>query len=157
MDSARTAVEKELKALLKGLSFSKRGSTWHRECEEVIQVINLQGSQWSDAFYINLGVYVRCLGEECYPRECFCHVRSRLSRLARLAPAELSRDGTLSDEGIAAMPASEVGKLVCSLGIPWLNAISTSAGIHSYLESSESAHSAILLELRDYLAKKKAS
>ena len=53
-----------LKHLLKDLRFRKKGGTWWREVDGYIQVVNIQGSQFSKSFYLNLGVYIKALGKK---------------------------------------------------------------------------------------------
>jgi len=57
-------LESILKPVLKAEGFRKKGGTWWRSLGEFIQVINIQGSQFSKRFYINLGVYIKDIGEK---------------------------------------------------------------------------------------------
>src|SRR5688572_9425442 len=76
-----------LAALLKPLGFRKRRATWHRATPDTIQTINVQGSQWGPEYYLNVGTYLRALGEETTPPEFRCHIRSRIHPPER--PAEI--------------------------------------------------------------------
>ena len=67
--------------MLKAHGFRKSGATWHRDADRLIQVFNIQKSQWGDQFYLNVGIYLRDLGDESRPREYRCHVRCRAERL----------------------------------------------------------------------------
>ena len=78
---AATGKEEQIKALavlLKPLGFKKTRGTWHRTTEDTIQIINVQGSQWGPEYYLNVGTYLRALGEELTPPEYRCHVRARI-------------------------------------------------------------------------------
>lgn len=72
---------------MKSRGFRKSGATWHRDQGRIIQVLNIQKSQWSDRFYINVGVYLKDLGTEARPTEYRCHVRCRAEQL--VASSEL--------------------------------------------------------------------
>lgn len=67
-----------LKPFLKKHKFNKTRTTWHRVEENSISVFNIQGSQWGDDYYINLGVYLRALGAELTPPVNLCHMQRRL-------------------------------------------------------------------------------
>jgi hypothetical protein len=76
---------KALAQLLKPIGFKKRRATWHRATADTIQVVNVQGSQWGPEYYVNVGTYLRALGEEVAPPEFRCHIRSRIHPPARSA------------------------------------------------------------------------
>ncbi|HWL09243.1 MAG TPA: DUF4304 domain-containing protein [Planctomicrobium sp.] len=85
-----TAITKEeqikaLAALLKPLGFKKRRTTWYLQTVDTIQAINVQGSQWGPAYYLNVGTYLRALGEESMPPEYRCHIRARIHPPERAA------------------------------------------------------------------------
>lgn len=67
-----------LKPLLKDNGFKKSATTWHKITDDIIFVLNLQGSQWGPEYYINLGVYLKALGSELKPKEYSCHIRRRI-------------------------------------------------------------------------------
>jgi len=54
------------------------GATWFLDEGDFIRVFNIQGSQWSKCFYLNLGIYVKALGDIEKPKEYDCHFRARL-------------------------------------------------------------------------------
>lgn len=85
-----TDKEEQIRAfakLLKPLGFKKLRANWHRATLDTIQTINIQGSQWGPEYYINVGTYLRALGNETTPPEYRCHVRARVHPPER--PAEI--------------------------------------------------------------------
>lgn len=69
----------EIKPLLKNHGFLKRRLTWTRDAPDTIVVFNIQRSSWNKSdFYINLGVYVKTLGDLASPTESQCHIRQRI-------------------------------------------------------------------------------
>jgi hypothetical protein len=74
--------------IMKDVGFRKYGRTWRLERPRMILVLNIQGSQWSSDFYVNLGVYLKDLGSVEYPSEAHCHLRSRMEEVV---PPELRR------------------------------------------------------------------
>jgi uncharacterized protein DUF4304 len=81
-------------AALSPAGFRRRKDSWYRLNEDVITVVNLQKSQWGGQFYINLGIYLRVLGNSISPPEYQCHVRARLTAIAgdRMSPIEAALD-----------------------------------------------------------------
>jgi hypothetical protein len=62
--------------------FLRKGSTWYRKLDDLIWVVNLQKSQYGRQYYVNIGVWLRELGDLEWPKEQECHVRSRIEALA---------------------------------------------------------------------------
>lgn len=64
--------------LLKQAGFKKQSSTWYREQKDIIQVVNLQRSNFSFSFMLNLGIFVKKLNPDInIPKEYECHYRER--------------------------------------------------------------------------------
>ena len=85
-------VAKILAPLLKKDGFRKNSKTWWRDCDSVIEVIDLQKSQWNDAneakFAINLGLYwpsihkaIKREAGDYPPKTWECTVQQRLGPL----------------------------------------------------------------------------
>lgn len=67
--------------------FARKGNDWLRRSDDVIEVVNLQRSQWGNQYYLNYALWLRALGEVPVPKEHTCHVRWRAERvMARDAP-----------------------------------------------------------------------
>ena len=70
---------KSIAPMLRQTGFKKDRLTWRHEYPETIAVFNIQGSQWSADFYLNMGIYLKAIGENSAPCENHCHLRSRLN------------------------------------------------------------------------------
>lgn len=68
-------------ARLKESDFKKRSSTWELRNAETLFVINLQKSQYGLLYFINVGVWLRALGEAAFPRTELCHLHARANGL----------------------------------------------------------------------------
>lgn len=104
MDICKDDQIKSLAPFLKAVGFKKKRGSWHREQDDLIHVVNIQGSQWGADFYLNIGVYLKALGQESRPPEYRCHFRSRLSEpdkpveeLVEDVESWFSKYGTLAD------------------------------------------------------------
>jgi hypothetical protein len=126
-------LERQLAAPLKALGFKKKSRTWWRHGDETIQVLNLQKSEFGERLYVNLGVYVRALGEEESPPERRCQVQVRLERIASPGRWDPVACATAGDE-----PSPELVAAVLEDGIGWLDQVATLAGIGRHLESGGS-------------------
>ena len=85
MSITREYFAKQLAVPLKAAGFKKVGSTWRRDSRDGVHVVNAQASQWGPDFFINIGFYIRTLGNEQAPLENHCHVRERLEHIGKSA------------------------------------------------------------------------
>lgn len=102
---------RSLAPLLKTAGFKKKAGTWHRATSDGVHVVNIQGSQWGDDFYLNVGFYLSGLGQESTPPFYRCHVQSRLvppdgeaADLCKQIESWLSENGS-----VAALSEKQVG------------------------------------------------
>lgn len=85
--SDRDEVQAVVDRFCKDSGFNKKSGSWYRRQDESIAVINLQRSQHSRAYYLNVALWLLALGEAEAPKEHTCHVRTRLARLVSDAEA----------------------------------------------------------------------
>jgi len=90
------------KPVFKQHGFKKNKTTWRKTTDDLIYVLNIQGSQWSNEdYYINVAIYIKALGTEINPPEYRCHISSRIDNELRSShprsklDLELSQDGSL--------------------------------------------------------------
>jgi len=123
MSETQKVLEQAIARVLRPLGYTRRGSTWHRVRDEVVSVVNLQKSQWGEDWYLNLGVYLKSVGDEARPPEARCHIRCRAESLS----------GRLLPRGPAALAT-----LVEEVAVPWLDALSTGQRISDFLNTGAS-------------------
>jgi hypothetical protein len=56
----------------------KKGQSWYFEGKDAVVVINLQKSDWSELYYINLGIWLKAFGEATFPQFNHCHLYYRV-------------------------------------------------------------------------------
>ncbi len=61
--------------------FERKGPDWYLRGSELIAVVNLQKDDFSDAWFVNLGIWITALGEAEWPKSHTCHVQIRVPRL----------------------------------------------------------------------------
>lgn len=64
---------------LKIENFSGKGLRWYWQNDQIIHLIELQRSTWSESYYINIGAYSLALGSNKSPKWNECHASARLS------------------------------------------------------------------------------
>lgn len=75
-------LERALDEVLVQEGFVKVKKTWRFDGSESILVVNLQKSDWSNQYYVNLGVYFKAIGKSASPGSHECHVCRRLDALS---------------------------------------------------------------------------
>jgi len=143
-----------LKPLLKERGFRKKGATWHRRVDEFIQVVNVQGSQWSKKFYLNLGIYITQLGDMETPPEYHCHIRNRVNELAPdrqryLQLVDLEND--VPDE----VRFSGLLAIVDQQAIPWLETYSNLTKVKGWITGEQPHGLPVAKEVFDLVGAKK--
>ena len=64
MKETRKFIDKILTSFLKNFGFTKKGSVWALRKREFLLTIDLQRSQWSDQYYVNVGIQFENLDEK---------------------------------------------------------------------------------------------
>lgn len=131
MDSKQLA--EVIGSRLVGAGFSRSGQTWFRESTETIALANLQKSRYGPCYYMNLGFWIKSLGDppSIPPREHLCHIRARAD--SELEPG-LGRTLDLEvpiDDGDR---RSELHRIVTETVIPFLVQGESLAGLRVLVE-----------------------
>lgn len=76
-----------MKGTFKECGFKKSRKRWWRALGETTLVVDLQSSQWSNAYYVNIGIWFNAAGPLSSPRPELCHLHARVfnSRDVQLA------------------------------------------------------------------------
>lgn len=61
--------------------FTKKRQSWYLPGKDTIVVVNLQKSDFADKFYVNIGIWLRAIGESEFPGENHCQIQVRLGSL----------------------------------------------------------------------------
>ncbi len=110
----------------------KRSSTWYLDEGDLIKVVNLQKSSYSNLYYPNLSIYFKAIGgsDEPYPKEEECHIRTRLG--SRYVGLEQEYDYLFNLEEVnmdCEKYAEKINECVKSNILPQLELIKTKEGI----------------------------
>ena len=85
-----------LDKVLRPRDFVRRKKYWHLALPETILVVEMQKSEFSNKYYVNLAVSLRQLSEDPTPREHKCHFRHRLESLVKEVEYAKRRNETSS-------------------------------------------------------------
>jgi len=132
MVPSRKNIEDTISEILSAEDFKRKRANWYFETSESICVLNLQKSRWGHQYYINLGVFVKKLGDVSFPKEHQCHIRGRLSGLVG---NKSEFEQFLNLENHAFSDDQRKQGIVAALRdqIPFLSKLGTLAGIESCL------------------------
>lgn len=128
-----------------------RGDTWYREAPLGLLAIDLQKSEWGDQYYLNLGVYVRDLGTQRWPKTYQCHLTIRAEVIDE---RQQKRWKELLDMELPLDPqrrADEVRALLVSQVLPLLDTLGTKAGLRQITVGGTLPHAAVRGTLQQYL------
>lgn len=148
----RTAMARELRKA----GYKVRTNTWHKPCQDTILVVNLQKSQYGDVHYINLGVWVRLLGENEAPKEYQCHIRQRATSLPAGKAKALEQalnfvDLVMGPEEREAL----ISEVMRTEAIPFLESLATLEGIQTAIDAQQLRGGMVPESLRGLLARRR--
>jgi hypothetical protein len=79
--SERDEIQQLVDEFARSRGYTKRSGSWFRRQDETIAVLDLQRSDHSHAYYVNVALWLLPLGDATAPKEHTCHVRTRAARL----------------------------------------------------------------------------
>jgi len=97
----QNVIQQTFDAFATSAGMLKHSGTWYRSTDNVIQAVNLQKSQYGPSYYINIGWWLRSLGDVKFPKDDEWHIGIRLESLLALRAEEvnslLDLDSEISD------------------------------------------------------------
>ncbi len=145
------------KALLKTIStqfkiagFVKKRSSLYLDGKDTIIVINLQRLDWSDQYYVNVGFYLKKLGEDIYPQYNHCHLYYRLERLFPSYRELIANSCTLSVSDTNKL--AELAEFFDAQLIPFFEECAHESKLRELMRQGKLDHGFVRAEIRDYLS-----
>ncbi len=83
-------LKKAFHAELSKVGCIRKGSTWYLRNDEIISMVNIQKSNYSSLYFLNLGFWLRDEEGSLYPPEEDWHVRTRAEVLWRTDDANIA-------------------------------------------------------------------
>ena len=122
--------------------FLRKGQNWFRQGDEVVEVLNLQKSQYGPQYYLDYGIWLRALGEEQQPREQHCHVRMRLGAVMSSA-AQLTQLLDLEADTPEHARRSALAELLATEFLSFAELCRTTAGLRQLLAAGRLQHAMV--------------
>jgi hypothetical protein len=129
--SKRNAVHQAYDRFGSEAGFEKKSGSWFRTSSDVIEICNLQKSQYSPKYYLNVSFWLRELGDERYPKAHQSHI---VARAESLVPSIESRLEELLDLEYAISDEVRIFELVALLNenlLPIFERAKTMSGLRS--------------------------
>jgi hypothetical protein len=115
--------------------YARRGKTWYRQDPETISLVDLQKSNWSQKYYINVATTLRDEGTPTHPAQNKCGVRGRVTDLTP-ERERVERALDLTDEGLADEERCEIlRRTLIEDVLPVLRSFQTKSGIRDFVAS----------------------
>jgi len=76
-----TIVQATVDRVAKDAGMVKRSGSWYARGDETILVLNLQKSNYSASYYLNVAVWLLAVESADFPKENKCHIRTRMTQL----------------------------------------------------------------------------
>lgn len=138
---------------LKEAGFHKKSGTWYLEKEQVVLVANLQKSRWGEQYYINLGIWLKPLGEKKFPKEHECHIRLRARSLPAIDDDFFDQTFDLENTTLTAEERSErIRSVMREIVIPFLNRCGSVSGIKEEFQKGQLANAMIRAEAKNVIS-----
>jgi hypothetical protein len=100
----------------------------------VVEVVNLQKSQYGNQYYLNYGLWLCALGEEAFPKEEKCHIRMRASAIVS-SEAQLGRLADLESSVADSERRPGFARLITDEFLPFAEGCRTVSGLRSFLQA----------------------
>lgn len=139
---------------LKEADFHKKSGTWYLEKEEVVLVANLQKSQWGLQYYLNLGIWLKRLGEKKFPKEHECHIRLRAESLPAIEDDFINQ--ALDLENTTLKPEERYERISAFMRIavsPFFARCGSVSGINEDFQQGHLSNAMIRMDAKELLSK----
>jgi len=74
----KDVAEEAFRDFAAGIGARRRGRCLYVPTEETVTVIELQSSRWGGQYFLNVAIWLNCLGEATTPKITDCHVLGRV-------------------------------------------------------------------------------
>lgn len=136
----------------KPVGFAKKGASWYADRAESILVINPQKSQYSERYYLNLGIYFKELGTERAPKEVEkFHLQARISDVTAEDEKIIDKIFDFEEPMTSSERTKEIITLLREAGLPFLEACSSMEGARAAYAKDQLSALPLLRELREKL------
>ncbi len=124
--------------------YKRKANSWYLDAPEAILVVNLQKSQYSQQYYVNLGIWLKQLGVAASPKEHHCHIRGRLSGEKTERALDLEDSGLTVEERKQALVSALKRR-----ALPFLRSCSTAGSVKRMLRNRKLENAGVSGKVRE--------
>lgn len=127
----KKSFKKSIAMPLGAARFVRKGQSWYLDGQDAIVVFNLQKSDWADEYFINIGIWLKALGQSRYPSVHDCHLSFRLEGLFR-EEQKLIREGASLERGDTSA-VKDLSNFIASSVVPFLRECTDNRNLRTYM------------------------
>ena len=140
---------------LKSAGFKKKSDTWFLTTEETISILNLKKSDFGRQYYVNIGVWLKCIGQTDIPKDYKCHIRFRWTSLIPQDQKQLERLLDLDNESLSDVDRQcEIIRLFEGHLLPFFSVAKTLDGLRTLYEGENWPISLVNVTAQEILTRK---
>jgi hypothetical protein len=130
-------LKKQFSDKLKTANFKLKSNAWYKENKENIIVVELQKSNYSESYFLNIAVWLKALGEDQFPKERYCHIRMRADSYFTDSGAEIDDTLDFSETELDAEKSASIDRLLLEKVLPLSDKLSSIEGLKVLYRNGE--------------------
>ncbi len=118
-------------------NFKLKSNAWYKENEENTIVVELQKSNYSESYFLNIAVWLKALGDNQFPKERFCHIRMRADSYFTDSGAEIADTLDFSETELDSEKSASIDRLLLEKVLPLSDKLSSIEGLKELYKKGE--------------------
>ena len=144
--------KKAFGAPLENLGLTKQGQSWYLDGRDSIVVVNLQKCDWNETYFMNIGIWLKALGEASYPKYNHCHLYYRVESFfpekSELILVSCSLEKSNQEK------LTDLSKFIKNELVPFLQNCTNENYLKGLMTNGKLNDGFVFFEAREYLSKK---
>lgn len=132
------------------VAYVKRGHSWYLDGEDSVIVVNLQKSDFGEEYFMNIGIWIKTLGQALFPKQNQCHLSCRVERLFPEDQEMIWNGLSLDKANLQAL--LDLSEFISLKLIPFLNDCTQKHKLTEFMTLGRFKSGLISKEARDYLS-----
>jgi len=122
----RKTLKKVVGESLTSAGFKKKGQAWYLDNPDLIGVLELQKCDWGYNYFVNIGFYIRALGQkDDFPHERMCHLRYRVESIFHDLHIEICKMLIVHEDGDIESRLEQLQDLLTNRIVPFFMSVRT--------------------------------
>jgi hypothetical protein len=137
MTKTTNPVKLTLAEVAKAAGFTRKGGSWYRRNDDLVEVLNLQKSNYSNKYYLNYAIWVSGVSVVAFPPAHQCHIQTRADEVIG---SEVDHLLDLEAEVPGPERVLALGTLLRERLVPFMEECRTLDGLRKKLSSGHALH-----------------